>query len=91
MPLKNYFIFLLLLLLIGCQESDQKIVLPAVEPPIVIPPIPEPEKRPNIIVIFTDDQGFSDLGVQNILPDVKTPHIDQLAASLKLVLSPKPS
>lgn len=81
MPLKTILYFIFLLFLIGCQESDQKIVSSTVEPPIVIPPIPEAEKKPNIIVIFTDDQGFSDLGVQNILPDVKTPHIDKLAAN----------
>lgn len=40
---------------------------------------PEPVDRPNIIVIFTDDQGFADLGIQGQLSDVKTPHIDQLA------------
>ncbi|KAJ1443426.1 alkaline-phosphatase-like protein, partial [Ochromonadaceae sp. CCMP2298] len=34
---------------------------------------------PNVIVIFTDDQGYADLGVQNILSDVKTPNIDKLA------------
>ena len=38
------------------------------------------DKRPNIIVVFTDDQGYADLGAQNILADINTPHIDQLAA-----------
>lgn len=37
------------------------------------------QQRPNIIVIFTDDMGYSDLGVQGIVDDVKTPHIDKLA------------
>lgn len=37
--------------------------------------------KPNIIVIFTDDHGYADLGTQRILADVKTPHIDKLAAS----------
>jgi len=37
------------------------------------------EKQPNIIVIFTDDQGFADLGCQQQLSDIKTPHIDALA------------
>ncbi len=38
-----------------------------------------PDSKPNIIVIFTDDHGFADLGVQGQLSDVKTPNIDQLA------------
>ena len=36
--------------------------------------------RPNFIVIFTDDHGYADLGCQDVLPDVRTPHIDALAA-----------
>ncbi len=38
------------------------------------------EKRPNIIVILSDDHGWADLGCQGVRSDVKTPHIDQLAA-----------
>jgi arylsulfatase A-like enzyme len=37
------------------------------------------DKRPNIIVIFTDDQGYADLGVQGINNEVKTPNIDALS------------
>jgi arylsulfatase A-like enzyme len=35
--------------------------------------------RPNFIVIFTDDQGYADLGVHGIRDDVKTPNLDRLA------------
>ncbi len=35
---------------------------------------------PNIIVIFTDDHGWADLGVQGIEQDLRTPHLDALAA-----------
>lgn len=38
------------------------------------------DDKPNIIVIFTDDQGFADLSVQGQVDDIKTPHIDRLAA-----------
>ena len=34
---------------------------------------------PNIIVIFTDDQGYADLGCQGIVDDIRTPHLDRLA------------
>lgn len=35
--------------------------------------------QPNVIVIFTDDHGYADLTCQNVLPDIRTPHIDALA------------
>jgi uncharacterized sulfatase len=34
---------------------------------------------PNIIVIFTDDQGYADLGVQYQVSDIHTPNIDNLS------------
>ena len=34
--------------------------------------------RPNIIIVFADDQGYQDLGCQGS-PDIETPHIDALA------------
>ena len=36
--------------------------------------------KPNIIVIFTDDHGWPDIGAAGIYEDLKTPNIDQLAA-----------
>jgi arylsulfatase A-like enzyme len=38
------------------------------------------QTRPNIIVIFTDDHGWADLGVNGVVEDIKTPNLDQLAA-----------
>jgi arylsulfatase A-like enzyme len=37
--------------------------------------------RPNVIVIFSDDQGYADLGLHNLRKDIKTPHLDALARS----------
>lgn len=39
------------------------------------------QEKPNIIVIFTDDHGYADIGANGYDDHVKTPHIDQLAAS----------
>ena len=41
---------------------------------------PAAERKPNVIVIYTDDHGYSDLGSQGVFEDVRTPHIDALAA-----------
>jgi arylsulfatase A-like enzyme len=35
--------------------------------------------KPNVILVFSDDQGFADLGCQGLRDDVKTPHLDRLA------------
>lgn len=37
-------------------------------------------ERPNVILIFTDDHGYADLGCMGLEDDVKTPHLDRLAA-----------
>ncbi len=38
-----------------------------------------PSRKPNIVVILTDDHGFADLSCQGQLKDIKTPNIDSLA------------
>lgn len=37
------------------------------------------DRRPNFIIIFTDDQGYQDLGCFGS-PDIKTPNIDKMAS-----------
>lgn len=39
---------------------------------------PAKERKPNVIVIFTDDQGYQDLGCFGS-PDIETPHLDEMA------------
>ncbi|MGC1479444.1 MAG: sulfatase-like hydrolase/transferase, partial [Chthoniobacterales bacterium] len=36
-------------------------------------------RKPNIVVIFTDDWGHGDVGAHGVLDDIKTPHLDRLA------------
>jgi arylsulfatase A-like enzyme len=43
------------------------------------PALAAPAPRPNVILIFSDDHGHADLGAQGVDPDVRTPHLDQLA------------
>ena len=45
------------------------------------------QERPNIIVIFTDDHGFADLGIQGQVEDIKTPYIYQMAKEGVLMTS----
>ena len=37
------------------------------------------DRKPNIIVIFTDDHGYADLSCQGVFDDVRTPYMDSLA------------
>lgn len=36
-------------------------------------------RPPNILLIYSDDHGWADLGAQGVDPDIRTPHLDQLA------------
>lgn len=60
--IKNIFICLGFLLVFACGEK----------------PVPEIKRAPNVVLIFTDDQGYQDVGVFGS-PDIETPNLDQMA------------
>ena len=60
--MKGILILLIICFLISCKKED-KIVQ---------------NKKPNVIIIFTDDQGYNDVGCFGSL-DIETPHLDQMA------------
>lgn len=35
--------------------------------------------KPNILLIYSDDHGWADLGIQGVDKDIRTPHLDELA------------
>jgi arylsulfatase A-like enzyme len=47
---------------------------------LTAPPTLAASAKPNVVVIFVDDLGYADLGVQGQAKDVRTPHLDRLAA-----------
>ncbi len=41
---------------------------------------PEPQRLPNIVVLYADDLGYGDLGCYNPQSKIPTPHLDRLAS-----------
>lgn len=37
-----------------------------------------PHRRPNVLLIYSDDHGWADMGMQGVDPHIRTPHLDQL-------------
>jgi len=65
------------LLISSCGESTDSQPLQSITADQIVER--DNDERPNIIVVFTDDQGYADLSAQGVLSDIATPHIDQLA------------
>lgn len=45
------------------------------------------ENLPNVIIVYSDDHGYTDLGIHGIDPHVDTPHMDALAGEGALMTS----
>jgi uncharacterized sulfatase len=37
-----------------------------------------PARKPNVLLIYSDDHGWADLGTQGVDKEIRTPHLDQL-------------
>ena len=62
----NLLFFLLVFLLVSCKNKSEVVSTREIIPP-------------NIVLIFTDDQGYQDVGVFGA-EDIPTPHLDKMAA-----------
>lgn len=71
--IRSLSLFILILLLNSCKNKTEETV--SKEP-----------KPPNVVLIFTDDQGYQDVGVFGA-DDIATPHLDRMAGEGVLLTS----
>jgi arylsulfatase A-like enzyme len=62
-------------------ERQTRLLLPALLSLFISSLVGQAAERPNIIVFYTDDHGYADLSCQDVFDDIRTPHVDALAAS----------
>src|SRR5262249_31766534 len=60
------------------QPHEEPSMLPLLAALALAAPADAPRRPPNFVVVFTDDQGYGDLGCQGG-KHVRTPNIDRLA------------
>ena len=63
-----------------------KLISVAASVAALIHPVHAVAEKPNVIVIFTDDHGWADLGIHGRADDVRTPNMDQMARDGALCL-----
>ena len=57
-----------------------KLILLSVKAALLLPIATQAaNKKPNVIIIYSDDHGYTDLGIHGIDANVSTPHMDALA------------
>ena len=63
--MSKYIVPLIFLFFFACKNKDSQSEVPT--------------QPPNVVLIFTDDQGYQDVGVFGS-PNIETPHLDQMAS-----------
>jgi uncharacterized sulfatase len=78
--LKFVMVFITLIF-VGCKSDNDTIENIDNEPLQVLGHDRDALDKPNIIIIYTDDHGYADMGAQGVLSDLKTPNVDALVAT----------